>query len=164
MFTNTLPREPISVIGEGELTLEELVPALHSHRLEKLHQVDGIAFKGQDGEVVRTKPREQIKDIDAQPWPARQVIDMSRYVEVWREHHGMGSASLITARGCPYHCLWCSHEVFEKTHRRRKPVSVADELESLIDRYPSQMVWMANDVFTITDGCFNMPLKSSNAA
>jgi anaerobic magnesium-protoporphyrin IX monomethyl ester cyclase len=142
----------VVVIGEGEITLEELVPALHSHALDKLHNIDGIAFQALDGSVVRTKPREQIKDIDAQPWPARELIDMSRYVEVWRTHHGMGSVSLITARGCPYHCKWCSHEVFGKTHRRRKPVSVADELEWLINRYQPQMAWMADDVFTIHHG------------
>jgi anaerobic magnesium-protoporphyrin IX monomethyl ester cyclase len=140
----------VVVIGEGELTLEELVPALHSR--SDLRDVAGIAFKSPDGSVVRTKPREQIKDIDAQPWPARDLIDMSRYVSVWREHHGMGSVSLITARGCPYHCRWCSHEVFGKTHRRRKPASVADELEWLINRYQPQMAWMADDVFTIHHG------------
>src|SRR5262249_55419646 len=91
-------------------------------------------------------------DIDAQPWPARESIDSNRYLEVWREHHGMGSVSLITARGCPYHCRWCSHEVFGKTHRRRKPASVADELEWLIDRYHPEMAWMADDVFTIHHG------------
>jgi anaerobic magnesium-protoporphyrin IX monomethyl ester cyclase len=140
----------VVVIGEGELTLEELVPALHSHA--DLQQVDGIAFLAEDGSVVRTKPREQIKDIDAQPWPARECIDMSRYVAIWREHHGMGSVSLITARGCPYHCRWCSHEVFGKTHRRRKPASVAEELEFLIRKYEPQMAWMADDVFTIHHG------------
>jgi anaerobic magnesium-protoporphyrin IX monomethyl ester cyclase len=140
----------VVVIGEGELTLEELVPALQSHG--DLQQVAGIAFLAEDGSVVRTKPREQIKDIDAQPWPARECIDMSRYVDIWREHHGMGSVSLITARGCPYHCRWCSHEVFGKTHRRRKPASVADELEFLIRQYEPQMAWMADDVFTIHHG------------
>jgi radical SAM superfamily enzyme YgiQ (UPF0313 family) len=140
------------VIGEGEITLEELVPALQSHRVDNLQLVDGIAFRSPDGSVVRTKPREQIKDIDAQPWPARESIDLARYVDVWREHHGMGSVSIITARGCPYHCRWCSHEVFGKTHRRRKPASVADELEWLINRYHPQMAWMADDVFTIHHG------------
>jgi len=140
----------VVVIGEGELTLEELVPALHSHA--DLHNLAGIAFRNPAGSIVRTRPREQIKDIDRQPWPARELIDMSRYVSVWREHHGMGSVSLITARGCPYHCRWCSHEVFGKTHRRRKPASVADELEWLIDRYQPQMSWMADDVFTIHHG------------
>jgi anaerobic magnesium-protoporphyrin IX monomethyl ester cyclase len=140
------------VIGEGEITLEILVPVLRAHAFDKLDQVDGIAFLSPGGSVVRTKPREQIKDIDAQPWPARELIDMTRYVDVWRQHHGMGSVSLITARGCPYHCRWCSHEVFGKTHRRRKPASVADELEWLIKRYQPQMAWMADDVFTIHHG------------
>ena len=142
----------VVVIGEGEITLEELVPALRSQAFDNLHQIDGIAFQAPNGSVIRTKPREQIKDIDAQPWPARESIDTARYVEVWRQHHGMGSVSLITARGCPYRCRWCSHEVFGKTHRRRKPVSVADELDWLIRRYQPQMAWMADDVFTIHHG------------
>src|ERR1700686_2792724 len=142
----------VVVIGEGEITLEELVPALHSNASDKLPDIAGIAFLAPNGSIVRTKPREQIKDINAQPWPARESIDMARYVEVWRQHHGMGSVSLITARGCPYHCRWCSHEVFGKTHRRRSPASVADELEWLIDRYRPQMAWMADDVFTIHHG------------
>jgi anaerobic magnesium-protoporphyrin IX monomethyl ester cyclase len=142
----------VVVIGEGELTLQELIPALQSKSFGNLHQIDGIAYQQASGSVMRTKPREQIKDIDTQPWPARESIDMSRYVDVWREHHGKGSVSLITARGCPYHCRWCSHEVFGKTHRRRKPASVADELEWLINRYQPQMAWMADDVFTIHPG------------
>src|ERR1700676_3237780 len=142
----------VVVIGEGEITLEELVPALHSKASDKLHDIAGIAFLAPNGSIVRTKPREQIRDINAQPWPARESIDMARYVEVWRQHHGMGSVSLITARGCPYHCRWCSHEVFGKTHRRRSPASVADELEWLIGRYQPQMAWMADDVFTIHHG------------
>ena len=142
----------VVVIGEGEITLEELVPALRSHAFDHLQRIEGIAFLAPDGSLVRTKPRQQIKDIDAQPWPARESIDLARYVEVWRQHHGMGSVSLITARGCPYHCRWCSHEVFGKTHRRRKPASVADELEWLINRYQPQMAWMADDVFTIHHG------------
>jgi anaerobic magnesium-protoporphyrin IX monomethyl ester cyclase len=142
----------VIVIGEGEVTLEELVPVFRSHSEEALHRVNGIAFRAADRRIVRTPPRDQIRDIDAQPWPARESIDLTRYLAVWREHHGMGSVSLITARGCPYHCRWCSHEVFGKTHRRRKPASVADELEWLIHRYQPEMAWMADDVFTIHHG------------
>jgi anaerobic magnesium-protoporphyrin IX monomethyl ester cyclase len=144
----------VIVIGEGELTLEELVPVLPSHSAEALRKVNGIAFRTAEGTVFRTPPRDQIRDIDAQPWPARESIDLTRYLRIWREHHGMGSVSLITARGCPYHCRWCSHEVFGKTHRRRKPSSVADELEWLMNRYQPEMAWMADDVFTIHHGWF----------
>jgi anaerobic magnesium-protoporphyrin IX monomethyl ester cyclase len=142
----------VVVIGEGELTLEELVPVLASTSTDALQHVNGVAFRGMDGTIVRTAPRDQIRNIDAQPWPARESIDLSRYLAVWRERHGVGSVSLITARGCPYHCRWCSHEVFGKTHRRRNPVSVADELEWLVDRYQPEMAWMADDVFTIHHG------------
>ena len=142
----------VVVMGEGEVTLEELVPVLQTHSHEQLPNVDGIAFRAGDGAVIRTKPRAQIRDIDAQPWPDRETIDYSQYLTVWRQHHGQGSVSLITARGCPYHCRWCSHEVFGKTHRRRKPALVADELQWLIQRYEPEMAWMADDVFTIHHG------------
>ena len=142
----------VVVIGEGEITLEELLPALKMKSPAALGNVTGIGFRGQDGTVIRTGPRQQIRDIDTQPWPARELINVQQYVDVWRQHHGMGSVSLITARGCPYHCRWCSHEVFGKSHRRRKPDSVANELEWLLDRYHPQMAWMADDVFTIHHG------------
>ena len=66
-------------------------------------------------------PAPLIADLDAQPWPDRERVDIDRYLQVWRERHGTGSVSVITARGCPYHCRWCSHSTFGKTHRRRSP-------------------------------------------
>ena len=140
------------VIGEGEITLEELLPVLHGESHQSLDEIAGIAFRSPSGNIVQTRPREQIRDINAQPWPAREAIDMDRYVSVWREHHGTGAVSLITARGCPYHCRWCSHQVFGKTHRRRTPASVADELAWLVRRYHPDLAWMADDVFTIHHG------------
>ncbi|MFB3920160.1 MAG: radical SAM protein [Terriglobia bacterium] len=142
----------VIVIGEGELTLEELLPALRSNSAASLRQVNGIAFRDDSGAVCQTPARAQIADLDAQPWPDRERITMERYVETWREHHGAGSISLITARGCPYHCRWCSHAVYGKTHRRRKPLAVVDELEWLINRYQPDMAWFADDVFTIHHG------------
>jgi anaerobic magnesium-protoporphyrin IX monomethyl ester cyclase len=142
----------VVVMGEGELTMEELLPILRSGGTQHLDGVRGIAFLDKDGNAVRTPPRPQIQDLDAQPWPEREAIDTQRYVETWRTHHGMGSISLITARGCPYHCEWCSHQVYGQTHRRRKPRFVADELEWLRKRYKPDMLWFADDVFTIHHG------------
>jgi len=142
----------VVVMGEGEMTLEELLPVLGTGSLQTLAQVNGIAFRNEDGSIHRTPARPQIPDIDAQPWPDREAVDIERYIKVWREHHGMGSVSLITARGCPYRCQWCSHEVFGRTHRRRKPGSVVDELEWLLERYHPDMAWFADDVFTIHHG------------
>jgi radical SAM superfamily enzyme YgiQ (UPF0313 family) len=142
----------VVVMGEGEATMEELLPLLHDGATAQLNGVLGIAFLDACGRVARTPPRPQIQDLDAQPWPAREAIDTARYVDTWRTHHGMGSISLITARGCPYRCEWCSHQVYGQTHRRRKPRFVADELEWLQRRYKPDMLWIADDVFTIHHG------------
>jgi radical SAM superfamily enzyme YgiQ (UPF0313 family) len=135
----------VIVVGEGELTMAELL----SRELTDLSSVAGIVFRADDGRVVRTAPRPYISDLDSMPFPDRDAIDMDRYVEVWRTHHGMGSVSLICARGCPFHCQWCSHAVYGNSHRRRSPANVAAELQMLITRYRPDQVWYADDVFTI---------------
>ena len=142
----------VVVFGEGETAMEELLPALQSKSEAALHHISGIAFLDNSGRLHQTGPRPQIPDLDTLPWPARDAIDVQRYVETWRGAHGKGSLSFITARGCPYHCRWCSHQVFGKTHRRRKPAKVVDEVEWLLQTYHPDMVWIADDVFTIHHG------------
>jgi radical SAM superfamily enzyme YgiQ (UPF0313 family) len=137
------------VFGEGEETMTELLPALERQGPRRLHGVRGVAFLDDGGELVTNLPRPQIQDLDALPWPDRDAIDVQRYVDVWREHHSSGSVNLITARGCPYRCSWCSHAVFGFTHRRRGVASCADELQHLVERYRPDQVWYADDVFTI---------------
>jgi len=142
----------VVVFGEGEATVEELLPAMRTNSLGALQNVPGIAFRNESGRICQTGPRAQISNLDALPWPARDAVDIPRYIETWRRAHGSGSLSFITARGCPYHCRWCSHQVFGKTHRRRKPAAVVDEVEWLLDTYHPDMVWIADDVFTIHHG------------
>lgn len=142
----------VVVMGEGETTMEELLPALRAASLCALEKVSGIAFLNESGEVHQTTSRPQIADLDAQPWPARDAVDVMRYVRTWRDAHGQGSLSFITARGCPYRCRWCSHQVFGMTHRRRRAHAVVDEVEWLLSTYQPDMVWIADDVFTIHHG------------
>jgi anaerobic magnesium-protoporphyrin IX monomethyl ester cyclase len=142
----------VVVMGEGELTMEELLTALRQNGNAGLAEIKGIAFLGEGGQLIQTAPRPQIADLDAQPWPARDAIDAMRYVRTWREAHGKGSLSIITARGCPYRCKWCSHQVYGMTHRRRKPHAVVDEVEWLLSTYQPDMMWIADDVFTIHHG------------
>jgi radical SAM superfamily enzyme YgiQ (UPF0313 family) len=140
----------VIVAGEGELAFESLLrTAMDSSQWAS---IPGILFRGPDGSIVRTGPAELIQNLDAQPWPDRDAIGMDRYLDAWRRHHGRGSVSLITARGCPYHCAWCSHSVFGKSHRRRSPHGVVDEIEWIRNRYDPEMLWLADDVFTIHHG------------
>jgi radical SAM superfamily enzyme YgiQ (UPF0313 family) len=132
------------VPGEGEVVLEQLLGGNPSP--------DGVIYRAGDGSVVRTPPAALIPDLDTLPWPARDTVEISRYMSAWRARHGKGSVSLITARGCPFHCRWCSHSTFGQTHRRRSVAAVADEAEWIQNRYQPEMVWYADDVFTIHRG------------
>jgi len=142
----------VVVLGEGEATMAELLPALAERGPHRLHGVAGTVFRDEAGEVIANPERPQLPDLDALPWPDRAAIDLPRYVDVWREHHGQGSVNLITARGCPYRCRWCSHAVFGFTHRRRSPADCAAELAHVREVYAPDQVWYADDVFTIHHG------------
>ena len=139
----------VIVVGEGEETLAELLPALANKGPHRLHDIAGTTFRDESGAIVANQPRAQIKDIDSLPWPDRAAIDLPKYVHTWRTHHGMGSVNLITARGCPYKCKWCSHAVFGYSYRRRDPVDCARELQHINETYRPDQVWYADDVFTI---------------
>jgi anaerobic magnesium-protoporphyrin IX monomethyl ester cyclase len=139
----------VVAIGEGELILQDLVPHLRVRGPHDLEHIQGIAFRDQSGAIVRTEPRAMIADLDAQPFPDRAAIDQRAYIDVWRKHHGRGSVSLITARGCPFTCTWCSHSVFGYSHRRRSAKNVVDEVEQIVGTYSPDMLWYADDVFTI---------------
>ncbi|MFN8497668.1 MAG: radical SAM protein [Anaerolineae bacterium] len=139
----------VVVVGEGEATLAELLPHLARYGPRDMRHIAGLVYRDDDGILTRTAPRPYLQRLDELPFPDREAIPMSDYVETWRTHHGMGSASLITARGCPYTCKWCSHTVFGHTHRRRSPENVVAEVEQLVERYRPDMLWYADDVLTI---------------
>lgn len=141
------------VFGEGEATTQELLTA-RKNRADKTDpawrsKIAGVAYLDESGHLWQNPPRAQIADLDAQPWPARCAVDLHRYVNTWRTHHQQGSVNFITARGCPYKCRWCSHQVYGQTHRRRNPFKVVDEVEWLLEEYRPDIAWVSDDVFTI---------------
>jgi anaerobic magnesium-protoporphyrin IX monomethyl ester cyclase len=140
------------IFGEGEVTMEELLTALRSDVRDSVAKINGLAWLDSDGNLRQTSPRTQIANLDAQPWPARDAIDIHRYIKSWRDAHGTGSINFITARGCPFRCRWCSNTVYGQTHRRRNPVLVVDEVEWLLHEYAPEMLWPSDDVFTIHHG------------
>src|SRR6201989_1902277 len=140
------------VFGEGESTMQEWLTAFRDGGTSSdiwKSKIAGAAYLDGEGGFHQNPPRAQIADLDAQPWPARQAIDLHRYVDTWRTPHQQGSVNFITARGCPYKCRWCSHQVYGQTHRRRNPIKVVDELEWLLTEYTPDIAWVSDDVFTI---------------
>lgn len=142
----------VIVVGEGELTLDELIPALTKNGAHDLKHIAGIHYRDADGTLVQTMPRPYIKDLDTLPYPDRAAIDAQKYVDTWRTYHGRGSISMISVRGCPFHCTWCSHSVYGETYRRRSPEKFAEETRQIVEQYKPDQLWYADDVFTIHHG------------
>ena len=142
--TETLEQAPwvdIVVRGEGEKTLVGVVRALEAGA--SLHQVPGIAFR-QDGAVVMTEPRAPIEDLDSLPLPDRHLLPLSRY-------RALGApCSVISSRGCPFGCIFCSApRMFGRRVRFRNPRLVVDEMELIYRQFGFDRINIVDDTFTV---------------
>ncbi len=138
----------VIVRGEGELTVEALINLNDLSDSEELQQIDGIIFK-KNGRIVRTTDRKLIEDLDTIPLPDRESINIQRYMDAWKGKHGVSSVQILTARGCPYTCTWCSKEVFGNIYRKRKIEKVIEEIQLIKEKYNPDQLWFADDILTL---------------
>ncbi len=134
------------VIGEGEQTLSELALALISE--SGFTEITGIAYLHKN-QLVQTEARIKIKDVNQLPEPDREAIDLSLYLNAWKDFHGTNTLNISTQRGCPYTCKWCSTAVYGKSYRRRSAPLVVKEIQGLIKNYNPDSLWFVDDVFTV---------------
>jgi radical SAM superfamily enzyme YgiQ (UPF0313 family) len=134
------------IIGEGEQTLTELSQAIISGA--DFTEIQGIAYP-YEKEIITTPPRLKIKDVDQLPEPDREAIDLSLYLNAWKEFHGTNTLNISTQRGCPYTCKWCSTAVYGKSYRRRSAKLVVKEIQGLIKNFNPDSLWFVDDVFTV---------------
>jgi anaerobic magnesium-protoporphyrin IX monomethyl ester cyclase len=144
------------LIGEGELTLCELADALTGRSAKPLDEIAGLAWKetGPDGEVrFRVNPRRpDIRDLDALPFPAWDLVDVERYRKIWLDRHGYFSMNMVTTRGCPFHCNWCAKPIWGQRYNSRSPQNVAEELLFLKEKYAPDHIWFADDILGLKPG------------
>ena len=142
----------VVVVGEGEVTLVEVLDSLSDRRPGGLTSVDGLWLRDADGRVVRTRPRDIIRNLDALPFPAWDLVDVDRYQAIWRSHHGYFSMNLVTTRGCPYHCNWCAKPIYGQRYTARSPEHVVEEMAWLKRTFRPDHLWIADDIFGLKPG------------
>ena len=141
------PQVDVVVHHEGEQTINALLDLVDAHNLTvaALYNEQGVAFRD-SGQVVVMQPRPPIENLDALPQPARDLIDVSRYLNVWKETNGYSSITISTTRGCPYGCEWCRDAVHGNAYRQRSPESVAAEVKLLKETYQVDRLRVVDDV------------------
>jgi len=135
-------------VGEGEATMLELAEAAEGRRA--LLAVEGIVYKkkGSETRILQTPPRELMKDLDSLPFPVRDQLDNEAYKRHYKEKFGYSTTSIITSRGCPFRCDFCSRAVFGHEFRTRSAINVVDEMES-VKALGYERVWFSDDCFTL---------------
>lgn len=137
------PNVDFILLGEGERTLPELVTALRDDRLAALDGLRGVGYKV-NGSLRLPEHGDLIEDIESLPLPARELLDAERY-RLGRQRMTM----LITSRGCPYHCTFCS--IFLTAGRRfrvRSINSIIDEMKLCRERFGIRVFDLEDDNFT----------------
>jgi anaerobic magnesium-protoporphyrin IX monomethyl ester cyclase len=135
----------VAVIGEGEQTIVELAKSFEQGL--GFLDVPGIAYK-QDGRVKFTSTRIYIENLDSLPFPSRGLFDNDAYKKYYAKRFGYTTSPLISSRGCPFSCDFCSRPVFGQTFRSRSSDNIIDEMRE-IAALGYERVWFADDCFTL---------------
>lgn len=152
------------LLGEAEMSLLELVnmlcqPAGSAGQAGGIggagsaayFNIEGIAFTHNNA-VVKTQRRAVMKDLDALPFPAWDLVDIDPYRNMWMKHTGYFSMNMGTTRGCPFKCNWCAKPIYGNRYNSRSPQHVVEELKLLKARFDFDHIWFCDDIFGLKPG------------
>jgi len=132
-----------AVLGEGEIRFPLLIKKIGKKDLKEITEVDGIGYR-QDREIKINPLQSFIQNLDSLPHPARELLDLDRY-----RMRKKRSTMIITSRGCPHRCAYCSaHLVMGTSFRTRTPEAILKEMIECRERYGIQAFDIEDDNFT----------------
>ena len=146
LYSQVLENFPVDfvVLGEAEETTTELIKALEKKSPKKsLKKIKGIAFK-ENKKIYFTGYRAPILNLDELPFPkhefCRETIIKNK------------TATMITSRGCPFGCIFCSTSAYwGRRWRARSAKNVVDEVEHIIKKFPyAENIFFEDDEFTVS--------------
>lgn len=132
--------------GEADNTIGQLIRSIEQGT--SLKGIKGVIYR-ENGRVVVNEPNPLITDLDSLSYPDRDALNL------WSYHTPF---SILTSRGCPYACLYCSKPVHGSKWRARSPEDVVDEIEFLLSTYPEVAEKVKNKI-SLNDDIFNFDLE-----
>jgi len=137
------PAVDYALMGEGEKRFPLLLEQIEKQGRGSIKDIDGIGYR-KDGEIQINPLQSFIQDLDSLPPPARELLDPDRY-----RMRKKRSAMIITSRGCPHGCAYCStHLVMGTSFRTRTPEAILKEMVECRKGYGIQTFDIEDDNFT----------------
>jgi len=133
----------IGLVGEAEFTMQNLINKIEND--QDWSDIPGIVYQLND-KIHFSSPGDRVKNLDKLPFPARDLLPNSEYYDVTSKHYN--AMSMITARGCPYNCLFCNRDI-RGYYRARSPEKVVDEMEEIVKKYGFKEIVIYDDTFTV---------------
>lgn len=136
------------VRGEGERVLATVVEYLDMNR--DWRNLEGISFKNGKSFVHNRRPA-LIENLDTLPFPARNLFDQERFLDIGYRRFGDRGAWLLSSRGCPFDCCFCaSREIWGRRWRTRSAENIIEEIAQVIARFGATRINFADDTFTVS--------------
>ena len=153
------PEVDLVVRGEAEDTIVEIVRALESADpqsglpVDRFAAIAGLSYRNAEGEIVHNPPRPLRRDVENIPWPAYHLFKIERYTNLQPLTDGLDpharSYTLLTSRGCPHQCIYCSKPITGNTWRARSPEDVVAEWGYLVREMGATEIGITDDVWNL---------------
>jgi anaerobic magnesium-protoporphyrin IX monomethyl ester cyclase len=141
----------VVVRGEGEQTMQDLLRAYAES--SEMGNIAGLVYRTdvdwpKKGELIYTPERKFTIELDRLPFPARELLPNESYICYGKKKYGYSITTIMSTRGCPFRCEFCSNVVFGGSYRERSPENVVDEIEVALG-LGYDRISFADDVFTM---------------
>jgi anaerobic magnesium-protoporphyrin IX monomethyl ester cyclase len=160
------PQVDLVVRGEAEDTILEIVRLLAKDRGDidtqtgsrqfassNWHGIAGLSFRNTEGEIIHNSSRKPPQDLDRLPFPAHHLYKIERYTNLQPRTDGLDpharAYTIVTSRGCPYQCIYCSKAVTGNSWRPRSPENVIEEWRKLVVDLRATEIGVTDDVMTL---------------
>lgn len=150
-FLNEAQHVDIAVIGEGEYTMLDIMKYYEGKK--NISEIPGIAWR-KDDDIILNPRRPFTKNLDELPLPAYHLVDMGNYLNPrrirYRATKYLREISMVTSRGCPFNCIFCSiHLHMGKAWRGHSKEYVISHIKHLVNNYGVNHIHFEDDNLTL---------------